>query len=110
MLTIRLHRVGKTNQPSFKIVVVDKRVSAAAGKFCEEVGFINRIAKQTKLNKDRISYWISKGAIPSPTVNNILVSEKLIQGKKISVHSQPKKAEGGATSAVAPVALAKAAK
>jgi len=25
MITIRLHRIGKTNQPSFKVVVIDKK-------------------------------------------------------------------------------------
>jgi small subunit ribosomal protein S16 len=107
MLTIRLHRIGKTNQPSFKIVVVDKRVSAAAGKFCEEVGTINRVTKQTKLNKDRIIYWISKGAQPSPTVNNILVKEKIMAGKKIAVHAQPKKKEGAAATAAPATPAAK---
>jgi len=101
MLTIRLHRVGKTNQPTFKIVVVDKRVSAAAGKFREEIGSIDRISKQTKLNKDRAVYWIYKGAQPSPTVNNILIAEKIIDGKKIAVHAQPKKTEGAASVPVA---------
>jgi len=96
MLTIRLHRVGKTNQPSFKIVVVDKRVSAAAGKFREEIGFVNRLAKKAELNKERAAYWISKGAKPSPTVNNILISQKIITGKKMPVHAQPKKKEEGA--------------
>lgn len=99
MLTIRLHRIGKTNQPSFKIVVVDKRTSAAAGKFCEEVGTINRITKKTNLDKERINYWISKGAQPSETVHNILVSEKLITDKKIAVHAQPKKKEGAEVAA-----------
>lgn len=103
MLTIRLHRIGKTNQPVFKIVVVDKRVSAAAGKFREEVGFINRIAKQVKLDKEKINFWIAKGAQPSPTVNNILVAEKIIKGKKIANHAQPKKAEG-APAVAAPAA------
>ncbi len=100
MLTIRLHRIGKTNQPSFKIVVVDKRTSAAAGKFCEEVGSINRVTKQTRVNKDRVNYWISKGAQPSDTVHNILVSENVIAGKKIAVHAQPKK-EGAPTASAA---------
>ena len=98
MLTIRLHRIGKINQPSFKIVVVDKRVSAAAGKFCEEIGSINRVTKQMKLDKDRAKYWLSKGAKPSATVNNILVSEKVVTGKKIAVHAQPKKTAEAASS------------
>ncbi|MFA6376755.1 MAG: 30S ribosomal protein S16 [Candidatus Paceibacterota bacterium] len=101
MLTIRLHRIGKKNQPTFKIVVVDKRISAAAGKFREEIGSIDRISKQTKLNKDRVVYWISKGAQPSPTVNNILIAEKIIEGKKVAVHAQPKKAEGAAAAPAA---------
>ena len=101
MLTIRLHRIGKKNQPSFKIVVVDKRISAAAGKFCEEVGFINRVTKQVNIQKDRINYWISKGAQLSPSVNNLLITQNAIQGKKIAVHSQPKKKEEAATGASA---------
>lgn len=89
-----MHRIGKTNQPSFKIVVVDKRRSAAAGRFCEEVGFVNRVTKETKLNKDRIKHWLSRGAQPSPSIKNLLISEKLIEGKKIPVHAKPKKKEG----------------
>ena len=105
MLTIRLHRIGKTNQPQFKIVVVDKRFSASAGKFREEVGLINRVKKQVNLNKERINYWIGKGAQASPTVHNILVAQNVINAKKIVNHSQPKKAENAA--AAAPVAAAK---
>jgi small subunit ribosomal protein S16 len=112
MLTIRLHRIGKTNRPSFKMVVVDKRISAAAGKFREEVGSVNRIAKQINLNKERIIYWISKGAQPSPSVNNILVSQKVIEGKKIANHAQPKRpaAEVAPASGGKPQGVAVAAK
>jgi small subunit ribosomal protein S16 len=108
MLVIRLHRVGKTNQPSFRIVVVDKRRSAAAGRFCEEVGSINRAKKESKLNKDRIKYWLSQGAQPSASIHNLLVSEKLISEKKIAVHKQPKKKEGEAATAAAKATETKA--
>jgi len=94
MLTIRLHRIGKTNQPSFKIVVVDKRVSAASQRFRDQVGSLNRLTKQIKLDKEKITRWISKGAQPSATVRNILISEKIIEGKKIAVHAKPKAKEG----------------
>ncbi len=99
MLTIRLRRIGKKNQPSFRIVVADKRVSASAGKFREEVGFVNRIAKEIKLNKERIAYWMSKGAQPSPAVHNILIAQKVVEGKKIAVHAQPEKKEEDAKTA-----------
>jgi small subunit ribosomal protein S16 len=97
MLAIRLHRIGKKNQPSFKIVVVDKRRSAAAGKFCEEVGSLNRAKKESRIDKERIKYWLSVGAQPSPSIHNLLVSEKLLDGKKIAVHKKPKKTAAEAT-------------
>lgn len=96
MLTIRLRRIGKKNQPSFRIVVVDKRVSASAGKSRDEIGFVDRINKKMGLNKEKAAYWLSKGAQPSPSVRNIFIEQELLKGKKIAVHAQPKKKEGGA--------------
>lgn len=90
MLAIRLFRVGKKNQPSFKIVVTDKRKPPRAGRFIEEVGFWNPLTKEKVLKKERILYWLSVGAKPSPTVYNLLVSEKIIEGKKIPVHKKGK--------------------
>jgi len=93
MLVIRLFRVGKKNQPSFKIVVTDKRKPPRAGRFIEEVGFWNPLTKEKVLKKERILYWLSVGAKPSATVFNLLVSEKIVEGKKIPVHKKPKKKE-----------------
>ena len=90
MLVIRLFRVGKKNQPSFKIVVTDKRKSSTKGRFVEEVGFWNPVTKEKVLKPERIKYWLSVGAKPSPTVFNLLISEKIIEGKKIDVHKKAK--------------------
>lgn len=87
MLTIRLLRQGKRNQPFFKIVVVDKRNAPKSGKFIEEVGFYNPITKEKRLKVERIKYWLSKGVKTSDTVHNLLVKEGIIKGKKIPVHS-----------------------
>jgi small subunit ribosomal protein S16 len=92
MLVIRLFRVGKKNQPSFKIVVTDKRRSSRAGRFIEKLGFYNPLTKEKILKQERIKYWLSKGAKPSPTVYNLLVSEKILEGKKIDVHKKSKEA------------------
>ena len=83
MLVIRFFRVGKKNQPSFKIVVTDKRRPTKAGRFVEEIGFWNPITKEKVLKKERILYWLSVGAQPSPSIHNLLISEKIIEGKKI---------------------------
>ena len=90
MLVIRLLRSGKKNQPFFKIVVTDKRKPPTGGRFVEEVGFLNPLTKERKLKKERVEYWLSKGAKPSDTVYNLLISEKIITGKKISKHKKPK--------------------
>lgn len=91
MLTIRFFRTGKKHQPFFKIVVIDKRRPPKAGRFVEEVGFYNPLTKEKNLKAERVKYWLSKGAQPSETVHNLLISEKIIAGKKIALHKKPKK-------------------
>lgn len=90
MLSIRFLRTGRKHQPSYKIVVVDKRQSVKSGKFIEQLGFYNPLTKEKGLNKERINYWLSVGAKPSDTVHNLLVSQGIIRAKKIAVHSTKK--------------------
>jgi len=91
MLKIRLLRIGKKHQPSFKIVVTDERNAPKGGRFVDEVGSWNPLTKQRILKADKIKEWISKGAQLSDTVYNMLVSEKIIEGKKIVSHKKSKK-------------------
>ena len=93
MLVIRFFRVGKKNQPSFKIVVTDKRKPPRAGRFVEEVGFYNPKTKERVLKAERIKYWLSVGAKPTDTVHNLLVSEKIVEGKKIQIPMKKTKKE-----------------
>jgi small subunit ribosomal protein S16 len=97
MLRIRFLRVGKKNQTSFKIVVINSRRAPQSGKFVEEVGFFNPLTKEKILKKERILYWLSKGAKPSNSVFNLLISEKVIKGKKVPVHKKPKEKKKEAT-------------
>jgi len=90
MLVIRFFRVGKKNQPSFKIVIVEKKRAAKSGNFIEEVGFYNPLTEEKILNKERIKYWLSVGAKPLASVVNILISEKILEGKKIPKHKKAK--------------------
>jgi small subunit ribosomal protein S16 len=104
MLTIRLFRVGKKNQPSFKIVVADKTNPPKSGRFVEEVGFYNSRTKEKNLKADRIKYWLGVGAQPSPTIHNLLISEKIIVAKKIPLHKKSKKPAEAAPAPVVAVA------
>lgn len=87
MLVIRLQKVGKIHTATFRVVVTQK-TAAAKRKYLELLGNINRKTKAVSLNKERILYWISKGAQLSPTMHNILISQGIISGKKIPVHKK----------------------
>jgi len=88
MLKVRLQRVGKRNDPSFRVVVTDSQNAAKSGKFLEVVGSYDPRKNSKQIDKDRIKHWISVGAQVSDTVHNILVTEKVIDGKKINVLSK----------------------
>jgi len=91
MLIIRLQRVGKKNQPSFRLVLAEK-TAPVKGKFIEILGNYNPRLKTRSFNKERILYWLSKGAKTSATVHNLLVTEKVIEGQKVKAwRPKPKK-------------------
>jgi small subunit ribosomal protein S16 len=96
MLTIRLTRKGKKNQPFFRVVVIDKKRSSTGGRAVEDLGYKNPLTKKVSLKKERILYWISKGAEPSATIHNLLVTEKILDAKKIIKKSKKKPASASA--------------
>ena len=106
MITIRLMRVGKKNDPSFRVIVVEAKRKPQPGNYLEMVGSYDPRTDRIDLKADRIKHWISMGATTSETVHNLLVSNKVIDAKKINV--LPKKtvakAEAPAVEAVAPEA------
>ncbi len=108
MLTIRLTRKGKKNQPFFRIVVIDKKRSSKGGRAVEVLGYINPLTKKHSFEKERMLHWIKMGAQPTPRIHNLLVAEKVIDGKKITVFNKTKKvmkAENDAAAASAAPAV-----
>ena len=94
MLKIRLQRVGRKHDPSFRVVLVDSRRAAKSGSFLDILGSYNAREKgEFKLKGDKIKEWIAKGAQVSDTVHNLLISERIITGKKINVLPPKKKAK-----------------
>ena len=89
MLKIRLQRIGRKNDPSFRAVLTDSKNSTKSGKFLEILGTYNPKPKKHIPNKnlenERIKYWMGKGAQLSDTMHNFLVHDKVIEGKKINV-------------------------
>ncbi|GAC1354667.1 MAG: 30S ribosomal protein S16 [Herpetosiphon sp.] len=73
MVRIRLRRMGKRHQPTYRIVIADAR-SPRDGKFIEIIGNYAPTQQPKVLNIDgeRAKYWMSVGAQPSDTVNYLL--------------------------------------
>ncbi len=88
MLKIRLQRIGRKNDPSFRAVLTDSKNSTKSGKFLEIVGTYNPKAGETSFKTERIQYWVGKGAQLSDTMHNFMVREKVIEGKKKNVLSK----------------------
>ena len=85
VLTIRLQRVGRKNDPSFRVILVEAKRAAKTGNFQELLGSYDARSDRVDLKADRIKYWISMGTTVSDTVHNLLISQKIIEGKKINV-------------------------
>ena len=85
MLKIRLQRIGRKNDPAFRVVLTDSKNSTKSGRFLEIIGTYNPKIGETKFETERIKYWMSKGAKLSDTMHNFLVHEKVIEGKKVNV-------------------------
>lgn len=95
MLTIRLSRIGKKNQPLYRLIISEK-TKDPYGRALEILGSYNPFTKQLQAKSERIKYWISKGAQLSPTVNNLLVEKKIIEGKKVTASKPGEKKKAAA--------------
>lgn len=82
MLMMRLQRVGRKNDPSYRVVIVQKEKGPRSGAFLEVVGSYDARKKRIQLKEERIKHWLSKGVQPSDTVHNMLVKSKIIGGQK----------------------------
>ena len=74
----------------FRVVVGNSQNGPKSGKFLEVLGSYDpRSKNKNTLNKERVQAWIAQGAQVSDTVHNLLVSENVIDKKK--VNALPKK-------------------
>ncbi|MGB6526090.1 MAG: 30S ribosomal protein S16 [Candidatus Acidiferrales bacterium] len=77
-MTIRLSRIGKKKQPSYRVVVIEK-TRPRDGRFVEIVGTYDPLKNPAVINLDaeRIKYWLGCGAQPSDTVRSFLRNQKI---------------------------------
>ena len=82
---MRLQRIGRKNDPAFRVVVIDSHQGPKSGNHIDLLGSYNPKLNEFTVDKGRAKEWIKKGVQVSDTVHNLLVNEKIIEGKKINV-------------------------
>ena len=85
MLKIRLQRIGRKNEPTFRLVLTESKNSTKSGKSLEVLGSHDFRGGETLIKKERVLHWISMGAQVSDTAHNLLISHKIISAKKRNV-------------------------
>ena len=81
-IRIRLTRTGRSNAPYYRVVVAEQR-RKRDGRIIELVGSYNprmEPSKKAVLKKDRIAYWIAKGAQPTLTVARLIKLSAKVAG------------------------------
>jgi small subunit ribosomal protein S16 len=73
MLAIRMRRVGSKKRPFFRVVVAES-AAAREGSFVEVLGHYDPRTRpaRVEIDRERVDYWISKGAKPSDTVRSLM--------------------------------------
>jgi small subunit ribosomal protein S16 len=70
---LRLMRMGKTKQPTYRVVAADAR-SPRNGRFIEIIGTYEprRDPSVINIDNDRAAHWLSNGAQPTDRVEKLL--------------------------------------
>ena len=73
MLAIKLMRTGAKKQPSYRVIVKEKK-SKRDGAYLENLGTYNPAREPAEINlkMDRVRYWIGQGAKPTETVGRLI--------------------------------------
>lgn len=91
MLTIRLQRTGRKHEPTFRVVLTDSKNGPKSGKYLKNLGWYDSRIKNKidQFDVESIKKFVKDGAKLSVTLHNFLVSNKIMEGKKIN--ALPKK-------------------
>ena len=96
MVMIRLRRAGSKKRPFFRIVVTDSR-AARDSSFVEILGHYNPRTKPAfvDIKRERIDYWIGKGAQPSDSVRTLIARHLTVKPAAAPPEAAPAEAPRG---------------
>lgn len=85
---MRLQRIGRKNEPAYRVVVTDSRNGPRTGNHVDVIGSYQPKLGTFQIDGEKAKHWISKGVQVSDTVYNFLITKKVIEGKKKNVLSR----------------------
>ncbi len=85
MLMLRLQRIGRRNEPHYKIVVIEKTKGPKSQKYIDIVGSYNPKMGVVTVDEAKVKTHLSNGVQPSDTVFNMLIEKGLVEGRKKNV-------------------------
>lgn len=85
MLKIRLKRIGRRHDPSYRLVVVESARGPKSNQYVENLGLYDPQTNTNQIDTQRVGYWISQGAQISDTAHNVLVDIGVLTASKINV-------------------------
>jgi len=77
MLAIRLQRLGRKALPIYRLAVQESRRHPSSGRVVAYVGSFNPHTKETKVDKEKVEFYLKNGAQPTPRVVRILSDQKI---------------------------------
>ncbi|HEX7089821.1 MAG TPA: 30S ribosomal protein S16 [Longimicrobiales bacterium] len=101
---IRLRRVGRKKQPSYRIVVAESS-APRGGAYVESVGFYNpcRQPAELVLDLNKVDYWLARGAQPTATAASLIRKARRGGDKSVALVQR-----AAAAAAAAPAGAAEA--
>jgi small subunit ribosomal protein S16 len=77
MLKLRLKKMGRKRQPSYRLVIMESK-NRRDGRAIDEVGYYNPITKESFFNSEKIIKWLENGVKPTDTVKGLLKKAKIL--------------------------------
>jgi len=77
MLKLRLKKMGRKRQPSYRLVIMETK-NRRDGRAIDEVGYYNPITKESFFNSEKIIKWLENGVKPTDTVKGLLKKAKIL--------------------------------
>lgn len=77
MLAIRMQRLGRKAAPVYRLAVQEAQRHPSSGRVVAYVGSYNPHTKESKINKEKVEFYLKNGAQPTPRVVRVLTEQKV---------------------------------